>query len=324
MFTTPRSFAGRLATTAIVALPFALIACGGGDKSVVKVANATTPDSFKPVPTSPPLEKPPVTMEGEVVLPSFKTAEAAFKAGAYRDAKELYKIRSEYPNADAQVFYMLGLSSWKAGDFDGAKDAFDRSIQLDSTFAKSYFNEARVLLDLKRAPEALELIEKGRVIDSTSQDGLRLKARAQSEKGDVSGATATYQELIMRDDADGWTLNNFGAMLMDHGLFQDAVGPLTRAVQVRPSAPLFQNNLGMALERTGSKVAALHHYEEAVRDDSTFTKAVRNVARLKGLITDTTQVQEVDVTGLAEQFRQTVRAWRDSLKAGVTPPPTQR
>ena len=321
---TARSFAGRLAITAIVALLFAVTACSGKD-SGVKEAEAASPvkndfTGFKPVAMSPPLERP-IVVDGPVVMPTFETAEAAFKAGAYKDAKVLYKTRTEGTGADAHTFYMLGLSSWKAGDFTGAKDAFDKSIELDSTFAKSYFNEGRVLLDLKRAPEALGLIEKGRVLDPTSPDGGRLKARAQSENGDVTGATRTYQELIVGDDADAWTLNNFGAFLMDHGLFQDAVGPLTRAVLLRPTAPLFQNNLGMALERTGYKVAALRHYEEAVRNDSTFGKAVKNVARLQGQVTDTTAVEEVDVKSLAEQFRQTVIAWRDSIKARETTPP---
>ncbi|HEX7938916.1 MAG TPA: tetratricopeptide repeat protein, partial [Gemmatimonadaceae bacterium] len=171
---TGRDLTTSLAFATVVATGLALAACGG-DKPVHRVANATTPDTFKPVDTSPPLvrlasaesrEPKAESLAGEVVLPAYKTAESAFKAGAFKDAKELYKVKSEYPDADAQTFYMLGLSSWKAGDFNGAKDAFDKSIQLDSTFAKSYFNEARVLLDQKRPSEALELIDKGRVIDS--------------------------------------------------------------------------------------------------------------------------------------------------------------
>lgn len=327
MFATTRSAIGRLveanapwrvsARTAIVALPFAVVACGGDSNPARSTAEA------KPtVPVTQAARLTTVTNGSAGVSPAatYETGEAAFKAGKYRDAAEMYKERVGTKPTDANGFYMLGLSSWKAGDFSGAKDAFDKSIELNPVFAKSYFNEARLLLDMKRAPEALELIEKGRAIDSTSPDGVRLKARAESEGGNIERAMQTYRDLLVRDDADTWGLNNLGVLLLDRGEFTDALGPLARVVQVKPTAPLFQNNYGMALERSGYKVAALRHYEEAVRNDSTFTKAMKNVERLRGVVTDTTAKEEVNVNDLAEAFRQKVKTWKDGgVKSEVKP-----
>jgi hypothetical protein len=90
-------------------------------------------------------------------------------------------------------------------------------------------------------------------------------------------------------------------------------------VQVKPTAPVFQNNYGMALERSGYRVAALRHYEEAVRNDSTFTKAVKNAERLRGTVADTAVVDEVTVNEQAQAFRQKVKAWKDgAVKSPVT------
>jgi tetratricopeptide (TPR) repeat protein len=278
MFAVARSFAGRKATTLLLALPFAAMACGG-DKGTVRTAEAANVAPPAPVMT--------VTEADKIEPPTVVSMPV-----------------------DAHGWYTLGLSSRKEGSFEAAKEAFDKSIELDPTFAKAWFNGARTLLDLNRAPEALELIEKGRAIDSISPDGGRLKARAQSESGDITGATVTYKDLLIRDSSDAWTLNNFGVMLMDHNCFQDALGPLARAVQLRPTAPLFLNNLGMALERTGFPITALGLYEEAVRNDSTFKKAVRNVERLKPTITDTTVVEPVSVPEIAERFRQLVITWK--------------
>ncbi|HEY2850541.1 MAG TPA: tetratricopeptide repeat protein [Gemmatimonadaceae bacterium] len=287
MFATTRS---AIARTAVIVLPFAIVACGGDTNTALSTAEAR--------PTVP------VTPAALTTVTNGGTA----------------KVRVTPAPTDANGLYMVGLSSWKAGDFGGAKEAFDKSIELNPRFAKSYFNEARVLLDMKRAPEALELIEKGRAIDSTSPDGVRLKARAQSESGDIEGAMQTYHDLLVRDDADTWGLNNLGVMLLDRGEFADALGPLARVVQVKPTAPLFQNNYGMALERSGYKVAALRHYEEAVRNDSTFTKAVKNAERLRGIVTDTTATEEVSVSDLAEAFRLKVKTWKDSVaKVDVKP-----
>ena len=316
MFATTRSALVRVSRTAIFALPFAIVACGGDKSTAISTAEAKSP-----VPVTPAARLTTVT-NGTSVAPTgtYENGEAAFKAGKYHDAAEMYKVRVETKPTDANGFYMLGLSSWKAGDFGGAKDAFDKSIELNPAFAKSYFNEARLLLDMKRAPEALELIEKGRAIDSTSSDGVRLKARAESEGGNVEGAMQTYRDLLVRDDADTWGLNNLGVLLLDRGEFTDALGPLARVVQVKPTAPVFQNNFGMALERSGHNVAALRHYEEAVRNDSTFTKAVKNVERLRGVVTDTTAKEEVNVNDLAEAFRQKVKAWKEfGVKVEVKP-----
>jgi len=316
MFTT-RSSLGHLARTALVV---AAVACGrDGDTSTIRTAEASTVQPFTP--TDFPKPDAPGLTTGVLTDITVETGDVAYKAGHYRDAVNAYTMRVQTSPTDRHAFYMLGLSSWKAGDFDGAKVAFDKAIELDSSFAKSYFNGARVLLDMKRAPEALELIEKGLVVDSTSGDGLRLKARAQSEKGDVTAAFATYRDLLIRDDADAWSLNNFGMFLLQHGCVQESIGPLSRAVQVRPDAPLFLNNLGMALERGGYPVTALKHYELAVLKDSTFTKAVKNYGRLKGLVTDSAKAELINVPEQAEVFRSNVRTWKVQPTPNETKPP---
>ena len=52
-----------------------------------------------------------------------------------------------------------------------------------------------------------------------------------------------------------------------------ALPPLARAVELRDNAPVFRNNLGIALERTGHPVAARDQYRAALEVDSTYRKA---------------------------------------------------
>lgn len=294
------------------ALPLFAVACGG-DTSKANVPD-TVPNTVSPASTlvqssTPELRRVSVDVTPNVVMPSYNSPMDAYKAAEFKKASEMYKTTLASTPKDAYGHYMLGLSSWKSGDFVGAKVAFDKSIQLDPKFAKAYFNEARVLLDLKRAPEALELIEKGRLLDSISLDGWRLTARAQSESGDVEGAMNTYRALLKNNDADAWGLNNLGMLMFNRGEVQEALGPLARAVQVKPTAPLFLNNFGMALEQSGHMSAALVHYELAVKHDSSYTKAVRNAERLKLMVKDSTMDGDVNVGELAEQFRLKVRSW---------------
>lgn len=299
-------------TLPFATLPLFAVACGGdAPKTNVRdtVPNTVSPASAPVESSTPQLRQVSADVTPKVVMPSYNSPMDAYKAAEFKVASEMYKAKLESTPKDAYGHYMLGLSSWKSGDFAGAKVAFDKSIELEPKFAKAYFNEARVLLDLKRAPEALELIDKGRLLDSTSSDGWRLTARAQSESGDVESAMKTYRELLKQNDADAWGLNNLGMLMFNRGEVQEALGPLARAVQVKPTAPLFLNNLGMALEQTGHLSAALKQYELAVKHDSSYTKAVRNAERLKLVVKDSTGGDDVNVGELAEQFRLKVRSW---------------
>jgi tetratricopeptide (TPR) repeat protein len=295
-------------TPLVAVLAFAALACGG-DKPKATVTSAEAHGVTPVTAVTPPTNVDPRT----VTTPAFESADAAYKAGDFKVAAELYKTRVDSAPDDAFGQYMLGLSSWKAGDFKGAKAAFDKSIELDSTNAKAYFNEARVLLDMKRVPEAVAVIEKGRAIDSTSSDGFRLIARAKADGGDTEGALATYRQLLVRDETDAWGLNNYGMLFFHRAEIADALGPVARAVELRPTAPVFLNNLGMVLEALGYPVAALHRYELAVQNDSTYVKAVKNVDRLKPAVTDSTLVDEVDVKALADQFRLKVQGWKTEV-----------
>ncbi|HZB27918.1 MAG TPA: hypothetical protein VE282_05085, partial [Gemmatimonadales bacterium] len=79
-------------------------------------------------------------------------------------------------------------------------------------------------------------------------------------------------------------------------------------------SPVFQNNLGVALERSGYPVAAAKAYEAAIAADSAYSKAAVSLAR----VTEGGQEPEsepVDLGTLAQQFMSEIEAWRESTPA---------
>ena len=50
-----------------------------------------------------------------------------------------------------------------------------------------------------------------------------------------------------------------------------------------------------------------------MQNDSTYVKAVKNVDRLTGTLSDSTAVEEVDVKAVAEQFRLLVQSWKTEV-----------
>src|ERR1043165_2714697 len=244
----------------------------------------------------------------------YEDAEAEFKAGNYTGAKELFKSYAESKPGNVFGWYMRGLSSWKSGDLNGAVEAFDTALARDPKHVKSLLNSARVLMDLGRDSEALERVNTARSLDSTSAEGIRLLARAQHRLGHIDEAVSAYREALIRDENDVWAMNNLGMLYIEQQNPQSALGPLARAVQLRPASPIFQNNLGMALELTGHLAEARSAYDDAVKAESTYAKAQANAKRLGDVQVESAGRVGVDVKDFAEEFRQQIKLWKDSVK----------
>jgi tetratricopeptide (TPR) repeat protein len=305
---TPRD--RRFLVAAFALVPLALAACGGKDSSsrtssdaagsptVVNASMTTATDDVAPRPFQP------------VAPASYADAEAAYQSGNYAEARRLFESYITTRPENPWGHYMLGLSTWKSGDLASAEVAFNRAITLDSSHVKSYINAARVLLDLGRNHEALERGSKAVALEPTSSDALRVVARAYHSMGQADSAIEAYRDALLADERDVWALNNLGVLYLDRGEPELALPPLARAVQLRGTAPVFQNNFGLALERTGHIAAAQFAFQAALQADSTYTKASVSLARVSALVADSTDV--VDLDELAQLFRMQLGIWRDN------------
>jgi len=182
---------------------------------------------------------------------TYVRAESTFNGGKYAEATQLFSAYTESNPDNAWGYYMLGISAWKNGEPDRALTAFDRSIELDPNHRKSLYNSGRVLLEMGRPQQALERIEKALSQEPTSSEGLRLLGRTRYILGQVDEAIEAYHHALAIDDRDVWAMNNLGLIYIDQNQPGAALPPLARAVQLRGNAPVFQNNLGVALERSG-------------------------------------------------------------------------
>ncbi len=211
----------------------------------------------------------------------------------------------------------VGLDAMRRGRYRDAVKAFDRAITLEPGVTSHYLGAARALLDWGRPGEAAERSVEALTIDSSSTEALRLLARAQARQGLAEQASETYRRALIVDEDDVWTLNNYGSFFLEQGEPELALGPLARAVQLRSTSPVFQNNLGVALERAGHPVSAKRAYQAAVRADSGYANAVGNLARIAGLIGEVAEPDGADLIHLAELFRLEVGMWRDTMVRGA-------
>ena len=294
----------KLTLIPCVITAIALAACGdkrakSGDANAAEAPALTPVSSSVSTPTAP-------VSTGPV---SFEDAKSAFTGKHYDEAVRLFTAYTSQQPDNVWGYYMLGLSSWKAGDRDQAVSVLRQAIEKDSTHIKSRINLSRVLLEQGKAQEALPEVEATLRLDSTSNEGYRLLGRVKDELGDPTAAGEAFKRAIVLDPRDAWSMNNLGRVALGQQNYVDALGPLARAIEIDSSVAAFQNNLGIALEHTGHISQAVSAYRAALASDSSYQKASVNLARVEQLTQDST-IAPVDLSGLARTFVEQVKTWR--------------
>jgi tetratricopeptide (TPR) repeat protein len=283
-----------------------IVACGDEAKPTdVKATTVTSVSASTPTMPAPPAAPEAVA---RAVSASYDDGEAAYRAGHYGDAETIFTAYTERKPDNVFGHYMVGLSAWKAGDLDRATEAFDRALAIDSAHVKSLLNSARVYFELGKPDLARERVERALSVDSSDVDGLRLYARALYNTGDTAGAIDAYRNVLVHDEQDTWSMNNLGLIYIEQGNYEDAIAPLARAVELRDNAPVFHNNLGIALEGSRHYAAARDEFDRTLQVDSTYGKAAVSLERMRGLAGDS--ASDVNLGEQAAEFVQYVRAWK--------------
>ena len=299
----------RLSLVAVSPLLILAIGCGDRDTAhTTSVAGSATVGTSVPAPAT-------STPAPEAVTPkivAYNDAESVYQAGRYDEAAQLFTTYTERKPDNPWGFYMLGLSSWKAGNLAQADVAFGEALKLDPRHQKSLLNSARVLIELGRNDEALDRVQAALALDSTSAESWRVLGRTQVELGKTEAAIEAFRHAITLDDHDVWAMNNLALIYIQQGCPDEALAPLARATQIKPGAPVFQNNLGQALEATGHPGAAAQAYQAALNADSSYQKAAIALARVSARGEDSTEAT-VDLVALARDFQSGVERWRDTL-----------
>lgn len=284
-----------------------------GDPKVV----AAAPESTQPVPEP----AAPITMVShEVGVPAggvavagnvtYGDAEKVYRAGRYGEAAELFAAYTSRKPENPWGHYMLGISAWKAGDHGTAETALRRTIELDAKNGKALVNLGRVLLEQNRAAAALDFAEEAVVVAPESPDAWRVLGNVRSALGVADQAAAAYREALVLDDGDAWTMNNLGLMYIREARYEEALPPLARAVQLRPKTAVFQNNLGVALERTGHLHEAAEAYRAALEVDADHERARLSLTRVEERLA-AGDWPPIDLQSMAGLFADEIAFWRE-------------
>jgi predicted O-linked N-acetylglucosamine transferase (SPINDLY family) len=98
--------------------------------------------------------------------------------------------------------------------------------------------------------------------------------------GDLATAKLHYLKVLEQDQSHADALNLLGCLLDDQGDLDEAIGLVTRATRSNPQAYPYHYNLANMLAKKGQVVAALTHYNEAIRLKADYAAAFNNKGML--------------------------------------------
>ncbi len=240
---------------------------------------------------------------------TYAEAESAFNQKDYDAAVDLFTRYTNQKTSNPWGYYMLGLSSYRSGDLESAKTAYQKTLELDPGHFKSWINLSRAYLAGGETREAIEALDKALAIDPESTDVYRLQGRAFHNLGQHSEAIASYKQAIILNENDAWSMNNLALVYIEEQQFDLALPVLALTVEINDKEALFFNNLGMVLEHHDQVNLAINAYTKATEIDANNQKAMDNLARISE-VREKINLEALDLSELADSFRAMVSEWQ--------------
>jgi len=256
--------------------------------------------------TAPPSGTGPKPADPPAAPVDFPDIEAAIKAGDGAKAKKLAEEALAKNPKNAKAHYYAGVGAELSKDVEGAEKHYREALALVPTFNDAAVNLSTLLLDSKRAPDAVALLKP---FAEKADDPLVLNnyATALETTGAHDQAAAVFAKLVQKaptpenrlgyagtliaagkKDEAAKTLREgvaaagdnrdlyaaFGRALAQAGAFDDAIKALDKALQLKPSHDLFTYR---ALFKRSAKnpEGARSDLKAAIKENPKFAPAYR-------------------------------------------------
>jgi tetratricopeptide (TPR) repeat protein len=185
-------------------------------------------------------------------------------AGRADEALELYRQVLDGPfRIDAGM--RLAVLAAKSGRVAEARERLaqlrlvepDRAVDL-------YLAEGELVRKHGTPDEARQVYESALATHPDNQDILYATALLAAEQGRVADAEARFKKVLAKEPDHADALNALGYTLADlTDRHQEALGYITRALELKPDSPAFLDSMGWVQYRIGNTAAALDYLRRA-------------------------------------------------------------
>jgi len=168
-------------------------------------------------------------------------------------------------------------------DFDSAKAAYAKVIELDSTVATPHYNLGVLLYRVSKDVDGAEAeYRKAIKLDPTHAAAYNnLAMLLQDDRNDYAGAEAAYRKGIEFEPTDYCSHFNLGQLYMERKRFQPAEEAFRKAIQLNPKYVPAHVSLGQLLQNTQKYQLAVKSYRQAINLEPNHKIAQQRLAMLE-------------------------------------------
>lgn len=247
---------------------------------------------------------------------STNLVESQVREGRLAEALATLKQQAAASPDSADIWFNIGVLSYRTGDLDGSEQAYRKSLELRPDDGDALKNLGLLLVERNKSEEAVGLLEKMVGANPSSVEGRLALATAYVKVDRLSDAVGVWREVVRMDPnrsdarlnlADGlWNLglsrdarfhyatvhraqpnnaralNGLGLWSLEQGDAKAAEAQFRRATQADANYLPAYNNLAISLERLNRKAEAILILQRALQRDPNFRDARANLERMQG------------------------------------------
>lgn len=164
------------------------------------------------------------------------------------DALEAYEKALDLNSSFADALCNKGYALCSLEKYDEGIGCYDKAIKLAPSFAEAWnFKGLALSIGLGKNDEALICLDKAVALDPTYYDAWINRGMILSKVGNNDQAIASFDRAteINPNDPKGW--NNEGVVFLNMGYYHDAVANFNKALQLDPSYEAAKVNREIAL-----------------------------------------------------------------------------
>lgn len=259
-----------LGITACILGCAALGACGGPAQPADKPDPSLA--ASRPTTTSPPT---PGGTDGPVAASSsddVTKGTAAIKAGDWTGARAAFEAAIKKNPKQADAHYYLGLVMDKVGDKAAAEKGYKTSLELQPDLQEAAENLTAIYVEGQKYDEAIAVAKKA-LAKNAKNAGMQLNlAFALSGKGDIDGASKAFEDALKLAPNDANFYLAYAQHLGAAKKRDEALAQLKQAQRVAGDDPALQGTIGYELKTLHALPECIAAFDKAIalKDNADF------------------------------------------------------
>lgn len=269
-----------LATIAAsVALGILVTACGGPP------AQPNTPDPPLGPTTTPPAGTGTAKPEGPTAGPGddITRGNAAVKAGDWNGARSAFEAAIKKNPKQPEGYFYLGVVMDQTGDKAAAEKNYKQALDLQPDLLDAAQNLTAIYVDSQRYDEAIVLAKKA-LARNAKDSGMQLNlAVGLSGKGDVDGASRAFEDALKLAPNDARFYIAYADHLRATRKNDEAIAKLRQAQRVAGDDPALLGTIGLAFRDARAVPDCIAAFDKAIaiKDNPDF-RTIRALCKLGG------------------------------------------